>query len=467
MDYKEFKVLVEDTERIRATKPNGVPIPGAVNMDKLKKEILDIFNSWLDEGNIKKRKELVVLGSYLYTVLFNGRIGEEFKKTYDEIQSQNDKDVALRVVLEFDQKARELASRPWEYLYYPDTDRERGFFIATRNKLILTRHVPLNKAFENLSPEEKPLRILIVVCQPEGIGAFKLTEYSWKNLRNENIPDEILDDLKVLENNEYPGENEFLNAVKKHIESDQVDHYAKVILKHADMGVVRDSSVVKTIEELQAKFSDTIEIKKLDTPTERSFTDEVNKFHPHVLHFIGYDKSDKENGYLAFVESKEDKTVRWISHVDLADAFQDFQPRLFFLHTCKGAESESYDGFKKLVLELVYSKVPAVVAMQYPVENEVAISFAKTFYQCLGEGKPIDVAVQQGRLELGMYLNEHNFSSQAFGSPVVYLQSAEGIIIAEKQEKPEIPPQPQISSKKVLCPYDDCPGYVRPGKKIL
>ena len=117
----------------------------------------------------------------------------------------------------------------------------------------------------------------------------------------------------------------------------------------------------------------------------------------------------------------------------MADAFLDFQPRLIFLHTCEGdkedkedAESESYDGFKKLALELVYSQVPAVVAMQYPVKNRVAIKFAETFYQCLGEGKRIDEAVQEGRLELGRYLDEQNFSSRAFGSPMVYLQKCRG-----------------------------------------
>ena len=137
----------------------------------------------------------------------------------------------------------------------------------------------------------------------------------------------------------------------------------------------------------------------------------------------------RRKGHLAFVKDEKDETVRWISDVDLADAFMDFQPRLIFLHACEGASSDSYEGFKGLALQLVYSKIPAVVAMQYSVENKVAIQFAKTFYQCLGEGKPVDVAVQAGRLELGMYLGEQNFSSRAFGSPVVYLQSAQGIII--------------------------------------
>ena len=74
MEYKEFKILIEDTERIRVTKPNGVTIRGTVNMDKLKEKLLYIFNSWLARGQIEKREELVVFGSYLYEVLFNDEI---------------------------------------------------------------------------------------------------------------------------------------------------------------------------------------------------------------------------------------------------------------------------------------------------------------------------------------------------------------------------------------------------------
>ena len=361
MEYKEFKILIEDTERIRATKPNGVTLKGAVEMDSLKARMLNIFHSWLSRGKIEKREELVVFGSYLYEVLFNGEIGVAFKTTFDEIQQQ--KEMSLRVILEFEQEARELATLPWEYLYSPDTDRERGFFIATRNKLILTRQVPLNVAFEVLTPDEKPLRLLIAVSKPE------------------------------------------------------------------DMGIVNAEPVVESIEKLKEGMPDSLRIERLNQPTKRSFMDKVRDFRPHVVHFIGHGAYDTQEGRLAFVKDEKDKTVRWISDRDLADAFMDFQPRLIFLHACEGASSDSYEGFNGLALQLVYSKVPAVVAMQYPVKNMVAIQFAKTFYQCLGEGKPVDVAVQAGRLELGMYLGEQNFSSRAFGSPVVYLQSAQGIII--------------------------------------
>ena len=390
MEYEEFKILVEDQERILAQKPSGVPVRGRVEMDYLKKRTISIFNDWLAKGNIEKREELVVLGSYLYGVLFSGDINTAFKSTFDEIKQQPK--TVLRMILEFKQDARELATMPWEYLYFPDTAKERGFFIATRGKLVLTRHVPLHVALENLQPGEKPLRVLIVASQPK------------------------------------------------------------------DLETVDAEPLIETIEELRSKLPDAIVTDKLDQPTKRSFTDKVQDFRPHVLHFIGHGAHDEQGGQLAFVQEGDQKSVAWICDVDLADCFQDFQPRLIFLNACEGASSESYEGFGGLALQLVYSKVPAVVAMQYPIENKMAVKFARMFYQCLGEGEPIDVAVQKGRLELGMYLDEENFSSRAFGSPVVYLQSAEGIIIAKRP----VPPLPVEEKRLVPCPNSrtGCVGMV-------
>ncbi len=378
MKYKEFKVHVLDEESILATFPSGVTRKGKVQRDNLKKKTIEMFHRFLELGNIEEKKHLKIIGSHLYGVLFSGEIDTEFKKAFDERSDPEDsEDTYLRVVLEFEQDSKELATLPWEYLYYPDSEREKGFLIATRSKLILTRHVPLNTAFATLKPSEKPLRILIVTSQPNNL---------------------------------------------------------KTVL--AD-------KVIEAIEGLSEKFPKTIEIIKIEQPDKRTFLDEVSKIKPHVMHFVGHGKWDKvhRKGKLAFV-NKYDGTAQWIDDESFTDYFQDFQPRLIFLQACKGASSESYEGFSGLALQLVYSKVPAVVAMQFPIENKAAILFANKFYECLGEGQPIDVAVQASRLELGLYLDDEHFSSRTFGSPVVYLQSADGIVIADAKHETVSPETP-------------------------
>lgn len=64
-------------------------------------------------------------------------------------------------------------------------------------------------------------------------ASFKLTEQSFKMLRSENIPENILERLKPLENKEIIGEEEFLDTIKKQIEEVQTVRYKTLILKHA------------------------------------------------------------------------------------------------------------------------------------------------------------------------------------------------------------------------------------------
>ncbi len=393
MIYKTLRIVILDEKNVIAIPPDRPPQTGKVEMDLQKKKILRIFHSMLETNRIINREELEVFGSLLYEVLFKGDIHTAFEKTYNDIQEQPD--TCLRVVLEFKQEAQFLATLPWEFLYYQGSGH--SFHVATKNKLILTRHVPLIDAFSKLQPNEKPLRILVVVSQPD------------------------------------------------------------------DLGEVIADPVIEAIQNLRSKLPEAVEIDSLPQPNEGNFPQKMKDLNPHVLHFIGHGKWDsaQKNGQLAFV-NRYDNSAMWITDKDLSDYFLDYKPRLIFLHACKGASSEEYEGFRGVALQLVYSLVPAVVAMQYPIENKPAIQFAQKFYECLGEGKPIDVAVQEGRQELAMYLKKEHFSSRDFGSPVVYLQSAEGIIIAEA-EKPKIS---EGILQKVPCPYPTCLGFVIPGNKI-
>ena len=379
MEYKEFRMIIDNSSHLRIFKPNGRSIPGTVRIDPLRQRIINIFSGWLADGKITRREELVILGSCLYEILFDAEISKEFKSEFDRLQTQPS--TVLRLMLEFETTARELAELPWEYIYYPDSGREKGFFLAQRGRLILARHVPLNEDF-NMEPDKKPLRILFVVSRPQ------------------------------------------------------------------DLGPVRAEPTIQVVEGLKNRLPDSIVIDTLDQPTKRSLTEKIGEFRPHVLHFIGHGRYS-QLGLL----NDDLRTVAWISDVDLGDCFLEYQPRLIFLQACEGAHTESYETFKGVALQLVYSRVSAVVAMQYQVENKVANSFARTFYESLGEGKPIDAAVQAGRLELGNYLDEgQNWSSRAFGSPVLYLQSTQGIIFADAQIEREAVQQPSSTPNIVLCP---------------
>lgn len=64
--------------------------------------------------------------------------------------------------------------------------------------------------------------------------SIKLTPQSLKNLKNEGLPDDILEDLSLLIDEEFTRKTEFLNAVEKQIKQSQLGKYHAQIWKHAE-----------------------------------------------------------------------------------------------------------------------------------------------------------------------------------------------------------------------------------------
>jgi hypothetical protein len=121
---------------------------------------------------------------------------------------------------------------------------------------------------------------------------------------------------------------------------------------------------------------------------------------------------------------------------------------------------------------LVYEHdIPAVVAMQYEITNEQALIFARSFYQQLARGRPIDEAVREGREALGQQeVGRHKaWGDRSFATPVTYLCS-EKAIVEPQEEQPErtprdAPPRSRAAGQKVPCPNPICIGWVLPGYK--
>lgn len=367
------------------------------------------------------RDLLTTLGWHLYNIVFDperskdGTAGvkESFEATYKAFlaQSRNNADLRLRLSLIFHKGAEELASYPWEFLYKPDSPR--GFFFAgERTNLILTRFVPESPQVSRLDPEDEALRILVVLSSPR------------------------------------------------------------------DLDSIDAQDIINSITRLQQPQA--IEVQYLENPSFnelRSCVSGMNGFRPHILHFIGHG----EEGKIALMREKEDieeqelqnetwkalneplKKIeyhRWYESETVRDIFDKHKPRLVFLHACKGAAPLSLNSFNSTARELVYSEIPAVVAMQYEIRNEDASRFAETFYREIGEGRAIDEAVSLARRELGTSVTPRRvatWNDRGFGTPVVYLQSREAIISRIKARPgAQVTNQGQFQQSKVPCPNRDC-----------
>lgn len=152
----------------------------------------------------------------------------------------------------------------------------------------------------------------------------------------------------------------------------------------------------------------------------------------HILHFIGHGKFESDQGYL--VINGETKKHDFINADTFADFFRDYPSlKLVVLNACQGAEVAATRELAGVAPQLVARGVPAVVAMQYPISDEAALTFAKEFYLKLCHGwnrGQVDVAVSHARNRIHMDIKE----PMAFATPVLYLRSDAGIIFDFEQD---------------------------------
>lgn len=401
MDYSEFRITIKDKlHREFKMSADNPAYPFEIDYNPLYTDIIQLFIKWLKDNNDKTRaqEDVKIFGTILFRVIFNPYLEEMFRVEYDKIAKNSFK--KLRVILEFDKKAEDLALWPWEYIYLPDIEGPgkgfsgkgysgKGFFLAADEEIVLTRHVPLTlKEIEKTNT----LNILIIKSTPTKSG------YEGEEDPRMIVSDDIVNKIEKLEK---WGEDKQQGGHKIQIHVDQLT----------------DPTKKKLREKISSDFEKGIKY--------------------HIVHFIGHGKyvpanqKEAEGGYLGFTKPDNPEFISWLSDSAFAECFKNREPRLVFLNACQGAMSQSYESFRGMALQLVFSRISAVIAMQYPVTNKVAIQFANKFYDSLCEGKDIDVAVQEGRMEIGWYSDEaENFTNRDFGSPVVYLQKEDGLIIA-------------------------------------
>src|SRR5207253_130966 len=101
--------------------------------------------------------------------------------------------------------------------------------------------------------------------------------------------------------------------------------------------------------------------------------------------------------------------------------------------------------------KLAANNIPAIVAMQYKIENALGNDFASKFYQALIAYRTIEAAVQEGRAQI--LENIRGWSvSRAFGVPVLYLRGS-GALFAPKTTHlvPQGAVQPPSPPEQLVC----------------
>lgn len=440
VNYKDCQLEIRNGSEVWYSDDYQSSAVGTVMDDELIHNTVERFVYWIDKFGdptlqVEQRcnkEDLETLGLHLYNLLFdrevreNPRTGERvsvrgcFERAIKNFEADRKRDggLRLRLILKFHQEADKLASYPWEFLRVP-RGRESFFIAGKKTELILTRCVPEAGFADKLDPEERPLKILIACSGPR------------------------------------------------------------------EEGPVEAEGIIKYIEGL--KMQDTVEVDSVEYPTFKNIEAKIKSMKPHIFHFIGHGRVKDGKPEVALMREldkiREDELCQepadkrsgkkvpqaeWTGSATFAALFKEHQPRLVFLHACKGAAT----GYKfhSTARDLVTAKIPAVVAMQFEISNDDANAFAQQFYQHIDAGLSVDEAVSAGRWELGLFPSTRGaWNDRGFGTPVIYLQSKGAVISPRPREAGgnEQRGADAATPVKVPCPYPDCPtGFVIPGRNF-
>lgn len=105
--------------------------------------------------------------------------------------------------------------------------------------------------------------------------------------------------------------------------------------------------------------------------------------------------------------------------------------RLAFLNACQSGERQAEYPWAGVAGALVAQGVPAVVAMQHPVEDSTAVAFSQAFYSALFSGLSLDEAFSIGRLAMVRPLDQPFFAE--WGVPVLYTRLENGRLFPERE----------------------------------
>ena len=143
----------------------------------------------------------------------------------------------------------------------------------------------------------------------------------------------------------------------------------------------------------------------------------------HVFHFIGHGGLDPGSGEGAIALADDEGYKHLLRGQVLARLLDDHNTlRLVFLNSCEGARGSQREAFSSIAATLIRRGIPAVVAMQYEITDRSAIEFARTFYESVAEGLPVDTAVTQARVAVSTE------SMLEWGTPVLHMRSTDGRI---------------------------------------
>jgi len=152
--------------------------------------------------------------------------------------------------------------------------------------------------------------------------------------------------------------------------------------------------------------------------TVQSLQDRLIEAMPEVVHYVGhgtYDEATQTGALL--LENRHGSAAPLEAHA-VARLFCRYRTQLVFLNACDTARGQTMG----LAAALMRGDMPAVVAMQWPVQDEAAMHFGRAFYRAISLDLTIDECMSEGRLAVSTAGGE----PADWAAPVLYMRSLSG-----------------------------------------
>jgi CHAT domain-containing protein len=173
-----------------------------------------------------------------------------------------------------------------------------------------------------------------------------------------------------------------------------------------------------------------VRLERLATPRLSVLQRKLRGDEFHILHFVGHAGFDRETQDGILVLCDEAGKGRLVAAENLGTILHDHRSlRLVVLNACEGSRSSRSDPFAGVAQTLVQQGVPAVIAMQFEITDEAAITFAEEFYAATADGYPVDAALSASRKAIFAAGNDIEW-----GTPVLYLRAPNGQIFTVNRD---------------------------------
>jgi RNA polymerase subunit RPABC4/transcription elongation factor Spt4 len=370
---RSFTVRVFDSPVGQGEKKERVRVPEKVfggTVDWI--EALRMLETRDLDQEVDKQMEL---GEVLAGLLLPEYARELFKRSLAWLGEDEGIRLRLRLV-------DELLTWPWEYMYIQDMRGERkpSSFLALDVRISIARHQAIALPVQWFGPADRR-RVVVAMASPE-----PYTEY--RKLVN------------------LPKEQRAIRAALAGLPGLEVEYLPEYDGDHGD-GIAG------------AGLRDVM--KALSRPSD-------------IFHFGGHGEFLKRlgpggedimgEGGIILVD-RENQAVP-LPGDRLMEILRGKGVRLVVLGACETARRDTFHVWSSVAASLLRGGIPAVVAMQFSIQDDLAAAFMADFYEALIAGKQIDEALALGRAAIRAEALNGRRDIRDWGVPVLYLRTPHG-----------------------------------------